>query len=353
MATTDYLQGSGSSIDPYIIHSIAAAVQWFGTDIFTTPKLYAELVTDVDLTGYTFSSTAITYGQLQGNGHTITALKHFAGGAHHCVFFRCKFISINTQNTYPFQSPSAANFTDCAFWGGTFGCWSATEVFILARCIFSGVTWKNTKTTGVTVTNCFILPPSGYSIPPQFTNLSSSDSAYEASNYASFDSENWEIDGTSAPRLKQQNTAALTQAYVVEGTTQVGGVAKSRTVSVHSPLDLHQFASIKSDADDGSYLLNCGYYTDHVAVVHRDDYGKLLVASKAYALGERIHPATPNGYAYECTKAGTSSATEPTNWPTAGTLTSGSAIFTAQPVYKPETFIAVPVLFDLVTGLPV
>ncbi|WP_460883016.1 hypothetical protein, partial [Pseudaeromonas pectinilytica] len=176
---------------------------------------------------------------------------------------------------------------------------------------------------------------------------------YNTSLYTALPHTRWIVDGGSYPRLAIQDTTDATQAYAVKGTTKVGGVVKARLVSGHSPIDMHQFGKTTSAADNGSYLLNCGWYTDHVAVVHRDDYGKLFVASKVYALGERIHPATPNGYAYECTKAGTSSATEPTSWPTTGTLISGSAIFTALPVYQPETFIAVPVLINLITGLPV
>jgi len=133
----------------------------------------------------------------------------------------------------------------------------------------------------------------------------------------------------------------------------VGGVAKSRIVGGHSPVDFHLFAKVTSDPDDGSYLLNCGWYTDHVAVVHRDDYGKLFVASKAYVLGDRIHPATPNGYAYECTSAGTSDSAAPTDWPTTGTMTSGTAIFTPVPIYAPQTMLVVPVLYNLLTGEPV
>jgi len=51
----------------------------------------------------------------------------------------------------------------------------------------------------------------------------------------------------------------------------------------------------------------------------------------AYSVGDRVRPTTTNGYYYECTTAGVSAATEPTNWPTAegATVTDGTVVWTA------------------------
>jgi len=54
-------------------------------------------------------------------------------------------------------------------------------------------------------------------------------------------------------------------------------------------------------------------------------------ASTAYALGDVVRPTTRNSFAYECTTAGTSGATEPT-WPTTAgtTVTDGTVVWTAR-----------------------
>ena len=83
-----------------------------------------------------------------------------------------------------------------------------------------------------------------------------------------------------------------------------------------APIDFNEIANIVSGVD-GSYQLNCGYYSDHVYVIHSDDYGRKLTTSKAYGLDDYIHPITPNGYRYKCTTAGTSDTTLPTEpWST-------------------------------------
>ncbi len=59
------------------------------------------------------------------------------------------------------------------------------------------------------------------------------------------------------------------------------------------------------------------------------------VAGTAYALGDAVRPTTRNGYAYECTVAGTSdAATEPT-WPTVPgtTVVDGTVTWTCRANY--------------------
>lgn len=52
-------------------------------------------------------------------------------------------------------------------------------------------------------------------------------------------------------------------------------------------------------------------------------------AGKAYALGARVIPTTPNGHYYQCSGAGASGAGEPA-WPASGTVNDGGAVWTRQ-----------------------
>lgn len=65
-------------------------------------------------------------------------------------------------------------------------------------------------------------------------------------------------------------------------------------------------------------------------------------ATTAYSLGAKVQPlASPNGYRYECTTAGTSDASEPT-WPTAtigDTVSDGTVVWTLDSAKHEETEI--------------
>ena len=177
---------------------------------------------------------------------------------------------------------------------------------------------------------------------------------FSASRYPNYASSVWAIDGASAPRLLRQNIANLVQGYLVKGVVKVGGVLKPRFVRALSVVDFVRINDAVAAAD-GSFSLKCGYYTDAVMVATYEPYGALLVASKAYVLGDIIHPATPNGFRYLCTKAGNSGTSLPPEpWSTTDTLTVGAAIFTPDPIYQPQLHGPIkPVLCDLITGLPV
>jgi hypothetical protein len=345
-----YLKGSGSSVDPWVIHNAAALKYYFETGGLVAG--YAVLVNDIDMTGTTVSlkSGAQWICQLDGYGYAIRNLT--LSGPNNYVrttWKRLRFIKLTSSNNLFIGYNSAESFiVDCEF--DDISIPAHTSYITFNRCVVKGMSANIVNY--YSTTSCYVVD--GMYLFSKFTNLTSTPDKYNASNYPALAAlaTLWLIDGASMPRLKAQSSSALTRAYAIKGLTKVGGIPRSRTVSCHSPVDFNQIAKGKS-LGDGSYSLNCGLYTDHVAVVHSDDYGKLFAANYAYALGDVVHPSTTNGCRYICTTAGTSASTEPTNWPTTGTLTTGSAIFTAQPVYKPEAFIAVPVLIDLITGLPV
>lgn len=176
--------------------------------------------------------------------------------------------------------------------------------------------------------------------------------AISPSKYPTLDYAKWLMDGFNIPSLIPQGRADLTRGYAVKGQTKVGGLAAKRSYIAMSAAYLSVLKSGKTTTS-GDYLINLNDYYDPLLVCHYDDYGYPFQPGISKSLGDRIHPPVPNGYVYECTTAGVTAGSSPTNWPTTGTLTSGGAIFTAKPIYKPETMLVVPQLIDLITGLPV
>lgn len=94
-----------------------------------------------------------------------------------------------------------------------------------------------------------------------------------------------------------------------------------------------------SDETTGDYEITLrGGYSREVFVVAFDDYGDPFEADVGIAVGERVHPSTPNGYVYQCTGDGDLPSAEPDPWPTdteASHLV-GTASFEAKPFYRPE-----------------
>lgn len=346
-----YLMGTGTAADPWVIHNPTALKYYFEAGGLVNG--YAVLACDIDMSGVPVTAPyeKSWFCLLDGYGHAISNL-NVSGSVTYLktTWKRIRFITLTATTNFLYGYNNSYSFiTDCEFNGVAMPAHISYIVF--TRCVARNL--SATITNYFNATNCQTVD--GNYLFSRFTDVRALTDRYAASTYPALAAlpSLWAIDGSSMPRLIAQATEAFTQAYAVKGNTKVGGVAKSRIVGGHSPVDFHQFAKIISDPDDGSYLLNCGWYADHVAVVHRDDYGKPFVASQAYALGARIHPAIPNGYAYECTSAGTSDSAAPSDWPTTGTLTSGTAIFTPKPIYAPETLLVVPRLINLLTGEPV
>lgn len=353
MAVSDYLKGTGTVGNPFVIHNQAAAIQFFSVDIFTV-GIYAELIADLDMSAITFNQSTITQATLNGNGYTLTGLKHFQHNYQGCTFKKLKMVNFNWLNGAG-QQPSTPTirFEDVLFIGGTLGCYSGRMQF--TRTLLVGVSWKNLQTGATFVaTDSFTMPPSSAPSPKDFIDLRSVSDPFNPSRFTMLPAGLWVVDGASEPRLIKQNVVGLTQGYLVKGVIKVGGIAKPRFVRALSLVDFARINDGVASAD-GSFSLKCGFYSDAVMLATYEPYGALLVASKAYVLGDIIHPATPNGFRYLCTTAGNSgSSLPPEPWSTTATLTVGAAIFTPDPIYQPQLHGPIkPVLCDLITGLPV
>lgn len=122
------------------------------------------------------------------------------------------------------------------------------------------------------------------------------------------------------------------------GVCRVAGRPVSRSVIAYSLGDDPRIlASARSDAITGRYNLTWRGYTGEIMITAADDYGVEFNSGDARGSGERIHPATPNGYVYEVISAGTLGA-EP-EWPTTdgATTVSGSVVMTATAFYQPQS----------------
>ena len=100
-------------------------------------------------------------------------------------------------------------------------------------------------------------------------------------------------------------------------------------------------ASSTSQANDGAFSMDVGYFSEPVLVIAMDDYGQTWTPNTSYAKGTVVHPADPErykGFVYECITAGISGADEPDWWIDTGssnTGTSGTATFRARQYFRP------------------
>lgn len=69
MAVTDYLKGSGTVTDPYIIHTAAAFKQFFEVD--RKSGKYFEIAADIDMGWITLGGVNSFNAYVNGNGHKI------------------------------------------------------------------------------------------------------------------------------------------------------------------------------------------------------------------------------------------------------------------------------------------
>lgn len=171
-----------------------------------------------------------------------------------------------------------------------------------------------------------------FSFPPEFTFVAwdAPDSALSAKISGVI-----EIDGTPVARmLKAFTYERLT--YSVDGSPVTESKPLGQTVS---------------DAESGEYeiILRDGFARD-IFVVAFDEYGEAFENNAEIAVGERIHPLTPNGYVYECDGSGTLPSSEPI-WTTdtEQSQSVGTASVRPFPFYRPQ--VHGPLVPEKVEGL--
>jgi len=352
-----YLQGSGTSLDPYVIHN-KDAFTYFLTNHIHTNGVYAVLCADIDMQGYNCSHLYSKYinANLDGFGYALKNLTFTAYGASYsstywyALWQRCYLYNVRFAAFGLSKGTSADGFLECTLENCNFPYFDACA-FKYTRCVTINSSEGSRSGQSITQVGCY----SAYGqVWGGFVNTTAA--PYNPSQYPALQAypDLWALDGASFPRLIHQQTDTLTQAWGVKGLTSVDAIPSSRRVRAHSCTDFNQIATSLS-GEDGTFLLNCSYYQDSVFVSASDDYGILLKASTAYALNDIIHPATPNGYRYVCTQAGTSASELPAEpWATDATLVSGTAQFAPLKVNQPLIHGPIkPVLIDLLTGEPV
>src|SRR5690554_5559440 len=135
----------------------------------------------------------------------------------------------------------------------------------------------------------------------------------------------------------------------VAGIVQIDGAPAERTVrafsyeSVAHSIDgadviiAKSLGQATSDPDTGEYTIDLlAGYDRQVFVVAFDDYGADFSPELSMAVGDRVHPSTPNGYVWECAGAGTLPSEEPA-WviDTETAQLYGTASMIAKPFYRP------------------
>lgn len=159
------------------------------------------------------------------------------------------------------------------------------------------------------------------------------------------------------------STTPSGQTSKVSGVVQVDGAPAQRTVRAFgynpTPHSLDgetvnlskSLGHATSDPSTGEYTIDLlAGYGKRIFVVAFDDYGDDFTADMAVAVGDRVHPTTPNGHVWECTSAGTLPSEEPT-WiiDTEAAQLYGTASMIARPFYRP--MVHGPVTPEITQGI--
>lgn len=179
--------------------------------------------------------------------------------------------------------------------------------------------------------------------------------AYLSAAIEGYLSHKWGIEGflptlhpykNTPPRF---DTGGAIQASKVSGIVQIDGTPAERTVRAfgYSPtvqdidgesLNLSKsLGHATSDPETGEYTIDLlDGYDQRIFVVAFDDYGADFKPDLAVAVGDRVHPTTPNGHVWECTGSGTLPSEEPA-WviDTETDQLYGTASMIARPFYRP------------------
>ena len=368
MAVRDYLKGTGKQDDPYVIHNVLAWKQFFNIDK-EKAGLYFEVVNDIDCGFQLLPGCRYCEGFINGNGHKISGLYcnewmlfSSAGSASPPT---PKLSNIHLElKTGVIQALVHQNDWYQIHWQDV-----RLDIANSGSSAFAAIE------SGAKLTNVIINILNSARLLPETAVISGFNSLYVCASdlaqvnlssalgligsdqispdkYPTLSENLWCRDGVSIPYQIRNGRADLTVVHAIKGVTKIGGIPKKRTIEAHVAAYFGSRWKVLSSSE-GEYLINTGDVYDPMIITHYDEYGYPFGQNKSYVIGDVIHPATPNGYAYDCTKSGVSDSTAPQTWPTSGTLTTGDAIFTPRPIYKPESHLVQPVKIDLLTGLPV
>lgn len=362
----DYLRGSGTQTDPFVIHNEGAwekfvSYSLYGANAGHRLAKYFEVVATIDCGGKIYSmggNSGIWNAFLNLNGYTVknfvldgsnggNAITNLSSG--YIRFGTIDYSVLDNYATFDYCYIEMSNLCLIIRTGKICGGGGEIDASRTTNCVFIHAAGAALFSYGSANVNAsvYYVTNSSVGIGPG-TRVALTDSS-DPVRFPALPVTHWILDGVSWPRTIPTGRPELVNGYMVKGKTKVGGVGKSRDIIAIIAATNSVYKKTKS-AGNGEYSITLGDVFDPVIIVHFDYYGYPFTASKSYALGDVIHPRSPNGYRYVCTTAGMSGTTEPSSWPTSGTLQSGAAIFTAQPVYKPESNLVSPAYVNLVTG---
>lgn len=363
-----YLTGNGSQADPYIIYDeqsweLFISYGKYGSSAGCRSSSYFRVIADINCGGKAYDmggNSGVFNAKLFGVGHKIFNFRLTPSGGVVCTILNGSIDNIDLdffiESGWYLSDSVTCVITRSRFsvnTGFLFGYakhlnTSSNSVFVNKS---GGGLFKYGGTTSAP-NSVYVITDAAISIVG--ANVVNLINAYLPASYPNLTADIWILDGVTFPRLYVNgNPLSDTQKFVVKGITKIGGIGKKRDVAILSPAYLGVLKKITSEID-GSFFINLWQISDPVYVMHYDDYGFPLAVNAGYALGSYIHQKTPNGYRYKCTTAGSSGVELPAEpWPTSSNLITGTAIFTPEPVYKTETFLVSPHLYDFLTGQPV
>lgn len=367
----DYLRGSGTQTDPYVIHNEGAwekflSYSLYGTNAGHRLSKYFEVVANINCGGKTYfmgGNSGIWNAYLNMNGHTVRNFTLDGSNGSNAItnmnqgYIKfgvidfsmtskshdlCDILNIDLVNvcviirvgkiiSYGCRIQKEKT-TNCVFINS-----SGSELFSYSNneaVENSSVYYVTNSTLGIGLGNRIALAESTY-----------------PKNYPALPTTHWIMDGVSWPTTIPDGRNDLTTGYAVKGVTRVGNSRKSRNITILSGAYRRPIWEGKSD-EEGKFFAPLYDYYDAIIPLIFDDYGYPLKKDASYIIGDVIHPSTPNGYRYICEQAGISGQTLPAEpWSVEVLLTTGTAKFRPYPVYEPKCLGPMyPAKVNLITG---